>query len=292
MNTQDYNKYLMDEFIQSNNDSKCSTFKALKYDCDNILEFLSFKEKSILILVEQAETNKFIEWLKTFKQYSERTIKKRMCTVRALLRFCQSKGLISDDKKILISEDLSINRINTVSDESLHKLYLYCSESQETDDFFTVRGKLAVLLVLLCGFKVSELCGLKMSDLSEIKKDEINSLCLSDCRIKFIDHEIIADVLNKYLEQREERLQKITICCEQLFISKNICKERLFICSDALSNDFEKIKKICGIDEDIDFSALRNTCIKYYYEKIPDKLIISKIFNITNSRIYKLIQKT
>lgn len=277
-----YNKYLVDEFLNSNSKATPSTLRMMENDCTTILEFLSLDKKSILVLMEQEEVDGFIEWMKTFKQYADRTIKRKVCTVRQLLRFCQSKGLISKDKRILISEKSDISEINIVSDECLHKLYAYCSKVYEADEFYIVRGKLAILFVILCGFKISELCELKVDDLSELEKDEINYYHLSDCRIKFIDHKIIEDVLNRYLALRNGGP---TI--EQLFLSNTGSA----IQKNILRDDFKKIRKICGINESIDFSALRNTCIKYYYEQLPDQVIISKIFDITVRRV-ELLSKS
>lgn len=278
MNNIEYNRKIIEGFLQENENRPAKSHAALCSDCSKISEYLAVKKKSILILTEQSAADDFVTWLNKTGA-AARTVKRRMCTLRAILRYSQSIGLIPE-RKIELSDNVSTLHSEYVSESVISRLYEVCSAIYEGDRYTIARAKMAVILVILCGFKATELSSLKVSDISDC---EINFLSSKgEKQIRFFDMSLISDVYQSYLNQREIFLEHEN--SEYLFVSKRNKRCNQHVLFDSLN----ELLATYQFADNINFSNLRNTCIIRYYKNIPDYIIIAKLFDVSQAYVGKL----
>ena len=277
MNIQTYNQQIINGFLEKNSERKANSYKALKSDCNSLMSFLSDSNVLISIMADQSNTDKYILYLKSLKT-ADRTVKRRICTLRSLLKYCADQGLITDQK---IELEDKVKKVSTdiLSEEKIRKIFNYCINIFDTDSYAIARTKMSVLLVVICGFKSSELCNIKLNDISHFEISYLDYQ--NNKRIRFVDMTEFEKPYAAYLSHRKNYLDNNK--SEYLFIDR-FYKQ---CTAQTLNTD---IRLFCEkVNLNVTHSMLRNACIKHYYDNIPDYILISKIFDVSADYIRKLI---
>lgn len=249
-----------------------NTYKALKADCKILDQYLSENQKQLFCLIGNQEAYEYISFLSS--KCAPRTVKRKICTLRKLLEWCKEKGYLPAEIKIDISENIVPPEREFAKSEEISLLFKSCCHIFEDDEYVMSRAKMITLLIILCGFKVSELVQMKLSDI-----DEGGTIRFTDDlrrkRIRFVRSDVIKDPLNQYLIKRNEIIEKLNIKTEAMFVSLrgNIADE------SRIRSDFDTIRRISGTS--VTSASVRNSCIKFYYSELTDDLIIGKLFGIS-----------
>lgn len=274
-----YNLQIITSFLESQQNRPIQTYRAYKQDCQNLAEYLKQYSLSILKLNSQSEVNKYIAWQK--QNSSSSTIRRRMCTLRALIRHCETAGLISSNGSLLKTEEKAEN-IVCASSEDIQRLFNYCMDMQNDNDYYTIRNKFMILLVIICGFKCSDLVCLKVSD---IKEFEITFTNMSGkLKIRIWDRNNIKEQYEIYIRKRSEWLKEYHHSSNKLFVGRF----GDIMSTAAIRESYDIVRAFCDISSKTTLSSLRTACIRSYYEQIPDSILVSKIFDISTNRIRKL----
>ena len=249
-----------------------NTYKALKADCKILDQYLSEKQKQIFSLIGNQEACEYISFLSS--KCAPRTVKRKVCTLRKLLEWCKEKGYLPTEIKIDISENIVPPEREFAKTEEIALLFKSCCHIFEDDEYVMARAKMVTLLIILCGFKISELIDMKLSDISEEGTIKFTD-DLRRKRVRFIRPDIIKEPLEQYLIKRNEIIEKLNIKTEAMFVSLrgNIADE------SRIRSDFDTIRRISGTS--VTSASVRNSCIKFYYSEMTDDLLIGKLFGIS-----------
>lgn len=266
---------IIQQFLDEQPTKPYNTYRSLQGDCKLLNDYLELKNKQLLKLVNKSEVERYVNFLS--QNYSSKTIKRRICTLRKLLYWCQDRGLIPEKKEISIVEYEPIPKQQFADNNEISLIYDYCSRIDEKDDYITARVKMECLLIVLCGFKTSELAELTLKDISE------NAIKYKDSakrnRIRLFQTELLDKPLTMYLEKRTLFTVENDIVSNLLFITT------FGSVSTRIHADFNTMKRLAGVSSSVTAAAVRNSCLKYYYDKITDDVLISKLFNVSDSWI-------
>lgn len=249
-----------------------NTYKALKADCKVLDQYLSDNQKQLFSLIGNQEACEYISFLSS--KCAPRTVKRRICTLRKLLEWCKEKGYLPAEIKIDITENIVPPEREFAKTEEIALLFKSCYHIFEEDEYIMARAKIVTLLIILCGFKVSELVQMKLSDISESGTIKFTD-DLRRKRIRFVRPDIINEPLNQYLIKRKDIIENLNIKTEAMFVSLrgNVADQ------DRIRSDFDTIRQISGTS--VTSTSVRNSCIKFYYSELTDDLLIGKLFGIS-----------
>ena len=267
----------MNEIIQTFlNDQKGknpnNTYKALIADCKILDQYLSENQKQLFSLIGSQEACEYISFLSS--KCAPRTVKRKICTLRKLLEWCKEKGYLPTEIKIEISENIVPPEREFAKIEEIAILFNSCCHIFDADEYILARAKMVTLLIILCGFKISELVNMKLSDISIGGTIEFTD-DLRRKRVKFVRPDIIKEPLDQYLIKRKDIVESLNIKTEAMFVSLrgNIADE------SRIRSDFDTIRRISGTS--VTSASVRNSCIKFYYNKLTDDLLIGTLFGIS-----------
>lgn len=248
------------------------TKKSYAYDIKSLREYLVTVNKSAFALSDEDEEEKYVDWLKNVQHESPRSIKRRLCTLRGVVRYCMSQKRKNDTA-------IPCEEIPFARNEDIRSLYLYCSNLSDKESYGEIRAKIIVIMCILFGLKPNDL---SCMDIDSINGDEIviNS---NHLLIRLINDSFPHELLAIYLDKRKKYLGDTN--CNAFFLNR--FRERLNV--NGINRDFHMIAKKC-CNENITMAQVRNNCICDYYDHLPDKVIICKLFKITTNRIDKLIR--
>lgn len=266
----------MNEIIQSflkeqEESNPSNTYKALKADCKLLAQYLTENQKQLFCLIGGQEACQYISFLSS--RCAPRTVKRKVCTLRKLLEWCKEKGYLPAEIKIDISENIELPEREFAAAEEISLLFKSCCRIFEADEYIIARAKIITLLIILCGFKVSELVEMKLSDISKGGTISFTD-DLRRKRIRFIRQDIIKEPLKLYLIKRRELVESLNIKTEAMFISL-----RGNVSADLIRADFDAIRQISGTS--VTSASVRNSCIRFYYSELTDDLLIGKLFGIS-----------
>lgn len=274
MDIQEYNSQIISEFLTEKKDAvPHNTYRSIQADCNAIHSYLLDKNILFSLLSSEPENEQYISFLT--ERYASTTVKRRLCTLRSIICWGKDKGYISQDSSVHIADGLSVPPPNYAPAAAIADMLNFCSSISESDTYMLARSKLECLMVIICGYKVSELQKLRVSDTtSEFVKERM--------QITGFDR---SDIMDIFLQIRDhfvsERLIKSTI----LFVNQNGEYNK------QIHLDYKTIRSYCGIDKSVTLSALRNTCIQGYNKLLENEIITAKVFN-TSARWVDHIKKT
>lgn len=249
-----------------------NTYKAVKADCKILDQYLSENQKQLFSLIGNQGACEYISFLSS--KYAPRTVKRKICTLRKLLEWCKEKGYLPTEIKIDISENIVPSEREFAKNEEIAMLFNSCCHIFEADEYIMARAKMVTLLIILCGFKTSELIDMKLSDISEEGTIRFTD-DLRRKRVRFVRPDIINEPLNQYLIKRKDIIENLNIKTEAMFVSLrgNVADQAL------IRSDFDTIRQIAGTS--VTSASVRNSCIKFYYSELTDDLLIGKLFGIS-----------
>ena len=136
-----------------------------KADCKLLDQYLSENQKQLFCLIGSQEACEYISFLSS--KCAPRTVKRKVCTLRKLLEWCKENSYLPAEIKIDISENIVPPEREFAKTEEIALLFKSCCHIFEEDEYVMARAKMVTLLIVLCGFKISELTDMKLSDISE-----------------------------------------------------------------------------------------------------------------------------
>lgn len=249
-----------------------NTYRALKADCKVLYGYLSENKKQLFTMIGCQESEAYINYLSS--NCAPRTVKRKICTLRKLLDWCKEKGYLPAEIKIDISDNMEVPEREFADPKEISLLFKNCCNIFESDEYITARAKMVTLLIILCGFKISELVYMKLSDVSKDGTIKFTD-DLRRKRVRFVSPDIIKEPLNLYLTKRSYIVENLNIKTDAMFVSLwgNASDE------NRIRADFNTIRQISGTS--VTSASVRNSCIKFYYSELTDDLIISKLFGIS-----------
>lgn len=267
MNVQEYNDHIIREYLAYKKDVPENTYKGISADCKAITKYLSDNDAMIISLTEAASSEQFISFLT--EKYTPATVKRRLCTLRSIIYWCQEQRYIPAEQEINIFDDLEIPQYQFASDGDIAKLYNFCKNIWESDEYVMARAKLECLMVIICGFKVSELIKLRIQDVTgSIIDDKLKMVCCT--KSKCVD---------MFLQIREDFISLKLIKSDILFVNKNGKKNQ------QINLDYELIRKQCGVSASVTLSSIRNSCIKECSILLDNDAVAAKLFDVAVRRL-------
>lgn len=267
MDVQEYNAQIIGEYLAFKKDVPKNTYKGISADCKAIAKYLSDNDSAITSLIEMAPSEQFVSFL--IEKYTPATVKRRLCTLRSIIYWCQEKGYIPAEYEVNIYDDLDIPQYQFASDGDIAKLYNFCKNIWESDEYVMARAKLECLMVIICGFKVSELKKLRVQDVSgSIIDDKLKMVCCT--KSKCID---------MFLQIRDDFTNQRLIKSDILYVNKYGKKNQ------QINLDYEIIRKQCGVSAGVTLSSIRNSCVKECSILLDNDAIAAKLFDVAVRRL-------
>lgn len=222
----------------------------------------------ITVLCDQIMVQQYIDTL-TSENCSMTTIKRRLCTLRSVIKWCKEKGYIHKEHQVHISDNLGIPKPQIASESDMLKLYRYCRNILQSDDYSLARAKLECYIVILFGLKTSELQSLRVEDVNGKG---------SDIRLNLLQQHN-PEMIENYLQIRQEFINERMIKSNALFVTR-------FGNAHALINiDFDVLRRKCHIDESVTLSSIRNACITDFCAVLDNDDLTAALFEVTIGRI-------
>lgn len=150
MNIQEYNAQIIREYLAYKSEVPKNTYKGISADCKAIAKYLSDNNAMITFLSGTASSEQFVSFLT--EKHHPATVKRRLCTLRSMISWCQEQGYIHLEHDINISDNLEIPKYHFASNADIAKLYNFCKYIGESDEYTMARAKLECLMVIICSF--------------------------------------------------------------------------------------------------------------------------------------------
>lgn len=138
------------------------------------------------------------------------------------------------------------------------------------------RAKLECLMVIICGFKVSELKKLRIKDVSgSIIDDKMKMVRCTK-----------SDCIDTFLKIRADLTDSKLIKSDILFLNQR-GNENQYI-----NADFELIREQCNISSGVTLSSIRNSCIKECSILLNNDAMTAKLFDVGIRRLETIKKQT
>ena len=263
MDVQEYNAQLIREYLDCKKDVPENTYKSISADCKAIAKYLSDNNAMLISLSGTASSEQFVNFLT--EKYTPATVKRRLCTLRSIIYWCQEQGYIPIEQEINICDNLDIPQYQFASNDDIAKLYNFCKNIGESEEYMMARAKLECLMVIICGFKVSELQKLRIQDVSgSIIDDKMKMVCCTSSKC-----------IDTFLQIRADFTDLKLIKSDILFVNK-IGKK-----NQQISLDYEMIRKQCDVSASVTLSSIRNSCVKECSILLNNDAVASKLFDVS-----------
>ncbi len=263
MNIQEYNAQIIREYLAYKSDVPKNTYKSISADCKALDKYLSDNNVMITSLHGAAVSEQLVNFLT--EKYTPATVKRRLCTLRSMMSWCQEQGYIPVEHEINIYGNLENPKYCFASNTDIAKLYDFCKYIEESDEYTIARAKLECLMVIICGFKVSELKKLRIQDLADSTiEDRMKMVCCSK-----------SECIDTFLKLRADFTDSNLIKSDILFVTKNGTE------NEYIYADYELIRKQCNLSSSVTLSSIRNSCIKECSILLNNDVIAAKIFDVS-----------
>ncbi len=267
MDIQEYNAQIIREYLDYKKEVPKNTYKGISTDCRAIAKYLSDNDAVITSLTEPASSEQFVSFLT--EKYTPATVKRRLCTLRSIIYWCQEQGYIPIEQEINICDNLDIPQYQFASNDDIAKLYNFCKNIWESDEYLMARAKLECLMVIICGFKVSELQKLRIQDISgSIIDDKMKMVCCTSSKC-----------IDTFLRIRADFTDLKLIKSDILFVNK-IGKK-----NQQIGLDYEMIRKQCDVSASVTLSSIRNSCVKECSILLNNDAVAAKLFDVAVRRL-------
>ncbi len=263
MNIQEYNSQIIREYLIYKNGVPKNTYKSISADCKAIEKYLFDNNAMITSLSGTASSKQFINFLA--EKHTPATVKRRLCTLRSMISWCQEQGYMSPEHDIIIHDNLEVPKYHFAPNADIAKLYNFCKCIEELDDYTIARAKLECLMVIICGFKVSELKKLRIQDVVGSKiEDKIKMVRCTK-----------AECIDTFLRIRAKFADLRLIKSDILFVNKYGTENKYIYA------DYDLICEQCNVRRSVTLSSIRNSCIKEFSILLNNDAISTKLFDVT-----------
>lgn len=271
MNIKEYNAQIIKEFLEHKTNVPHNTFRSIKSDCKSIQNYAAENNLMITMLSEESLANQYISFLSS-ENRTTATIKRMICTLRSIIYWCKAKGYIHKNQRVDISDNLSATKPQLAMEDDIQKLYSFCSNIYESDEYFIARAKLECYIVIMFGLKTSELKSLLVNDL--VDENANNRLRLLRTFNK--------DSVENYLQIRRNFLDERQIKSDFLFFTKSGGENA------NINVDFELLRDKCCIKNNITLASIRNNCMTIFSNTIGNEELSALLFDVTIWRIKEM----
>ncbi len=267
MDIQEYNAQIIREYLDYKKEVPKNTYKGISTDCRAIAKYLSDNDAVITFLTKPASSEQFVSFLT--EKYTPATVKRRLCTLHSIIYWCQEQGYIPIEQEINICDNLDIPQYQFAPNDDIAKLYNFCKNIWESDEYLMARAKLECLMVIICGFKVSELQKLRIQDVSgSIIDDKMKMVCCTSSKC-----------IDTFLRIRADFTDLKLIKSDILFVNK-IGKK-----NQQIGLDYEMIRKQCDVSASVTLSSIRNSCVKECSILLNNDAVAAKLFDVAVRRL-------
>lgn len=274
MNIQEYNAQIIREYLAYKSEVPKNTYKGISADCKAIEKYLSDKNATITSLSGTASSEQFVSFLA--EKHTAATVKRRLCTLRSIIYWCQEQGYIPVDHEVDIYDGLEIPTYQFAPDADITKLYNFCKYIGESEEYIIARAKLECLMVIICGFKISELKKLRIQDVSgSIIDDKMKMVRCTK-----------SECIDTFLKIRADFTDSKLIKSDVLFLTQR-GNENQYI-----DSDFDLIREQCNISSGVTLSSIRNSCIKECSILLNNDAVAAKLFDVAVRRIDTIKKQT
>ena len=182
---------LIQSFLDECSELPYNSYKSVFADCKSINEYLNMNQTQLAVFSDNTAVQKYADYL--LENSSPSTTRRRICTLRKLIRWCEDNGFIN-----VCDTNLSVSIEETepqyASESDIRKLYSFCKDIFEDDGYVLARAKLECYLIITMGYKVSELKKLRVDDICCLNNETAKSFLM--IREQFISERLIkSDIL-------------------------------------------------------------------------------------------------
>ncbi len=248
---------LIQSFLNECSELPYNSYKSVLADCKNINEYLNMKQTSFTIFSDNTAVQKYADYL--LENSSPNTARRRICTLRKLIHWCEDNGFINGGDTNL-SVSIEETEPKYASESDIKKLYSFCKDIFEADGYVLARAKLECYLIITMGFKVSELKKLRVDDIYSLNNKTAKS----------------------FLMIREQFMSERLIKSDILFVTK-YCGE-----NNRINIDYDLIREKLDIDRSVTLSSIRNTCIINFENVGKNENLTTSFFGVTVERISRM----
>lgn len=249
------NEEIIQTFLDECLEFPHNSYKSISADCKSLNEYLKLNEKKLAELYDNSEVQKYADYL--LENLSPNTARRRICTLRKLLRWCEDNGFINCCDTTNLSVSIKETDPQYASEADIKKLYSFCENIFENDGYILARAKYECYLVITMGLKVSELKKLYVDDVCKLNNKTTESFLI--LRNKFMD--------------------KKNIKSDILFVTKYNGE------NNRINIDFDFIREKLGINKSVTLSSIRNTCMLHFDSVGKNENLTTSFFNITVNRL-------
>lgn len=263
MNIQEYNTQIINEYLIYKKNVPKRTYKSISADCKAIGKYLFESNAMITSLSGANQSEQFLIYLT--EKYTPATVKRRLCTLRSMLYWCQEQGYIPHEQDVNIHDNLELAKMNFAQNTDIERLYDFCRYIGESDEYTMARAKLECLMVIICGFKVSELKKLRIQDVNgSVIDDKMKLVCCTK-----------SECIDTFLQLRAKFTDLWLIKSDILFVNKYGNE------NEQINLDYELIRKQCNVSKKVTLSSIRNSCIKECSVLLNNDAVAAKLFDVT-----------
>ena len=274
MNIKKYNARIIREYLAYKSEVPKNTYRGILSDCKVIEKYLSDNNATITSLSETVYSEKYISFLA--EKHTPATVKRKICTLRSMISWCQEQGYMSPEHDIIIRDGLEIPTYQFAPDADITKLYNFCKYIGESEEYIMARAKLECLMVIICGFKISELKKLRIQDVSD---------SIIDDKIKLVRC-TKSECIDTFLKIRADFTDSKLIKSDVLFLTQRGNENKY------IDKDFDLIREQCNITSGVTLSSIRNSCIKECSILLDNDAVAAKLFDVTVRRLETIRKQT
>lgn len=235
-------KVAIEKFLHylENKDRSSNTIIAYENDISQLMEYLQEKNVDDVRQINEDHIKSFKEHLSDEKEYTNKTISRKLNSIKSFFKFLNSEGVVTDNP----ADDISHPKIKQKLPRILSPMEYRALRDVCRDD---PRTFAIIELMLQAGLRISEVANLELSDIQE-DKIIIRPYESHEGRVIPLN-KAAKRAVEQYLEERPD-----TQKCQNIFITKN--GNPLLVRN--IRNSINRYYKIAGI-EDVYVNNLRDT---------------------------------
>ncbi len=251
----------------------------------DLLEFFDFMDKKEVINIDSKDLEGFIEKLHN-RGYSNRSINRKLSSIRGFFRFLEEKELIVQNPTLAIYSPKFEKRLpDFLYEEEVNSLL----DFEESKDKFALRDKAMMEFIYATGLRLREIESLNLGDIDfsshtirvKGKGDKIRIVPISDIALK---------KLRKYLMKRRQKGEKLSID-SPLFLNKNGTR----LSGRSIARIIKKRAKEFGIFKNLHPHMFRHSFATHLLNGGADLRVVQELLghsSLSTTQIYTHISKS
>ncbi len=257
------------------------SLKAYGSDLADAEQFLGGSKQ--LTSLSKDQLRQYIRYLREQRLLKESTIKRRMASLKLLMKWAIEEKVISQNPFDSLNERIRLpGRLPKALDRGDQKaLRKAIATLRQSDDFDTVRIKTAVHLLLDTGIRVGELVAIELADVSLTSDHLLIHGKGNRQRLAYLLQKPLYQKMEQYISKR----MLLSNACDMLFVSSN----GKAISTPCVRTGLHQLAKKAGISKRITPHMLRHTCATQWLESGLDIRYVQKLLghqSISTTELY------